>query len=180
VQYDAVVLAGGRSRRMKVADKTRLRIGNASLLDRVLVAVSGAGRCIVVGEPREVVADVVWTREEPPGAGPAAAVLAALDHVAADVVVLVAGDMPLLEPADVERLVGGVAGDGAVYVDADGYEQWLCSAWRAEALRNAGLVGGGSMRSALAGLDATKIPAPASVLDCDTPDDLTQAEEMLP
>jgi molybdopterin-guanine dinucleotide biosynthesis protein A len=179
LRYDAVVLAGGRSRRMHVADKTALAVGGVPLLDRVLAATSGADSVVVVGSSRPVARDVTWVREDPPGGGPAAAVTAALDVVSADVVVLLAGDLPLLTTEDVDRLATAVVADGAVFVDDAGVEQWLCSAWRASSLRAARLEAGGSLRGALAPLTFVRLPAAEAVLDCDTPDDVRRAEEML-
>ena len=177
--YDAVVLAGGRSRRMQVADKTALSVGGASLLDRVLSATAHATSVVVVGPARQVMREVTWLREDPPAGGPAAAVAAALDVVASDVVVLLAGDMPLVSVADVDRLVDAVRDDGAVYVDGEGAEQWLCSAWRTAALRQSGLVAGSSLRGALTSLTHARLPAGTAVMDCDTPEDLRRAEELL-
>jgi molybdopterin-guanine dinucleotide biosynthesis protein A len=184
--YDAVVLAGGRSRRMSVADKTRLMVGGVPLLDRVLAACDGASARIVVGEQRPTVAPVTWTRESPPGGGPVAALAAALPMVTAPVVVLLAGDLPLVDAATVTSVVAAAGGafSGAVLVDDDGREQWLCSGWRAEALRGCDLRADGSMRAALGGLRFARVSALTagvpSWLDCDTPDDLRQAEELLP
>ena len=180
LSYDAVVLAGGRSRRMGVADKTRLIVGGTPLLDRALRAVAGADRVVVVGESRVTTTDVTWVREEPPGGGPAAAIAAGLAHVTADVVVLLAGDMPLISTSDVDRLVDAVSDDGAVYIDDAGQEQWLCSAWRTTALRNTPFAAGTSLREALCDFEFTRLPAPAVVVDCDTPEDLVRAEELLP
>jgi molybdopterin-guanine dinucleotide biosynthesis protein A len=177
--YDAVVLAGGQSRRMQVVDKTTLEVGGVKLLDRVLLATAHASSVVVVGPQRQVGRDVTWIREEPPGAGPAAAVAAALPVVSAGVVVLLAGDLPLVTLADVDRLVTAVTDDGAVYVDADGAEQWLCSAWRTATLRQATLAADGSLRRALTPLTFARVPATAAVMDCDTPDDLRRAEELL-
>lgn len=177
--YDAVVLAGGRSRRMRVADKTVLTVGGVSLLDRVLQAAVNAASVVVVGAERPVRPSVTWVREEPPGGGPAAAVSAALRAVSADVVVLLAADLPLLTPAHVDRLVESVTGDGAVYVDATGAEQWLCSAWRTAALRATPLAAGGSLRHALSPLSFQRLVDLAPAVDCDTPDDLRRAEERL-
>ena len=179
VRYDAVVLAGGTSRRMGVADKTRTRVGGVPLLDRTLNALHGADRVVVVGKQRPTDLDVLWAREDPIGAGPAAAMAAGLDHVTAEVVVLLAADLPLITRADVESLVAAVARDGAVYLDDEGRQQWLCSAWRTAALRQAPLVAGASMRETLAGLEIVGLHATASVLDCDTPDDVVRAEELL-
>ena len=177
--YDAVVLAGGRSRRMHVPDKTALAVGGVPLLDRVLTATAGAASVVVVGFERPVPRDVTWVQEDPPGGGPAAAVATALETVSADLVVLLAGDLPLVTADAVERLVAAVADDGAVYVDGEGVEQWLCSAWRRSSLRAAPLAADGSLRRALSTLTFARLPATTAVLDCDTQDDLRRAEEML-
>jgi molybdopterin-guanine dinucleotide biosynthesis protein A len=184
--YDAVVLAGGRSRRMSVEDKTRLVVGGVPLLDRVLAACAGAASRVVVGDQRPSAVAVTWTRESPVGGGPAAAVAAALPLLTAPVAVLLAGDLPFLDAATVEALVAPVAAegvDGAVLVDGDGREQWLCSAWQVSALRGVELGAGGSLRAALGGLRLTQVSVGASAaapwLDCDTPDDVRLAEELL-
>ena len=190
--YDAVVLAGGRSRRMKVEDKTRLVVGGVPLLDRVLAACAGAAARIVVGDARPTASPVRWAREEPAGGGPVAALAAGLRLVTAPVVVVLAGDLPFVDAATVEALVSaaGVTDvDGAVVVDDGAREQWLCSAWRTAALRASDLPDGGSVRAALGGLRFTRLEPEAlrgtvagagPWLDCDTPDDVRLAEELLP
>jgi len=47
--YDAVVVAGGRARRLGGVDKTALPLGASSILDRVCAGAAGAGRLVVVG-----------------------------------------------------------------------------------------------------------------------------------
>ncbi|NKI41053.1 DUF6457 domain-containing protein [Streptomyces physcomitrii] len=77
-RFDAVVLAGGGARRLGGADKPGLRVGGRRLLDRVLTACAAAERTVVVAAPRATVRPVRWTREEPPGSGPVAALAAGL------------------------------------------------------------------------------------------------------
>jgi molybdopterin-guanine dinucleotide biosynthesis protein A len=164
---------------MGVADKTRISVGGVSLLDRTLRALTGAQHIVVVGEQRATTVDVGWTREQPPGGGPAAALAAGLAHVTADLVVVLAADIPLITSEDVEDLAAAIAGDGAVYLDGMGREQWLCSAWRSASLRGVPLVAGAAIGRALGGLEFARKPAPMSVLDCDTPEDLARVEEQL-
>ena len=164
---------------MHVPDKTALTVGGISLLDRVLSAAQRARSIVVLGPERPVAQPVTWVGDEPPDGGPAAAVAAALNTVTADIVVLLAADLPFITQAHVDRLVRAVSDDGSVFVDADGVEQWLCSAWRASALRAASLDVGGSLRRALASLTYTRLVDAAAAIDCDTPDDLRRAEEML-
>lgn len=186
MSYDAVVLAGGSGRRLGGADKPALEVGGRSMLDTVLTACSGAGRTVVVGPRRAVARPVTWTREDPPGGGPAAALAAGLAEVTAEVVVVLAADLPFLDVPTVEQLAGAVAGDGAVGVDAHGRDQLLCSAWRTAALRKA-LAGrelqDASLRSVLSGLDPVRVSwqtsrgRPGPWTDCDTPEQLAWARE---
>ncbi|HYJ67974.1 MAG TPA: NTP transferase domain-containing protein [Nocardioidaceae bacterium] len=137
VDYDAIVVAGGRSSRLGAGvDKTRLSVDGQSLLDRVLTAVVDARQRVVVGEPRPVVVDAVWAREEPVGGGPAAGVVAGLESVTAPIVMLLAGDLPHVGAATVHRLLDAIgSGDGAILVDADGRRQHLTCSIVADALR---------------------------------------------
>lgn len=176
--WDAVVLAGGDARRMGT-DKLALDVGGRSMLDRVLDAVADADRVIVVGPRRDTDRPVVWCREDPPGTGPAAALAAGRAHVEAPIAVVVAGDQPLLTADLLARLRAAVDAGGAIAVDADGRPQWLCSAWRADALREAPLAAGGSLRRAFGALPWAAVPAdPMTVFDCDTEQDLHRAREL--
>ncbi len=183
-QFDAVVLAGGTSRRMGGGDKTALRVGDATLLDRVLAAVVGARLIVVVGDERPTAVPVTWTREQPPGAGPAAAAAAGLAHTEAPFVLLLAGDLPFLSRDTAGRLLAAAPGSGAVLADPEGHPQWLLGAWPRERV-TAALGGdqvGASLRRALAPLDPVVVPAAAERaewLDCDDPEDLDAARGRL-
>lgn len=132
--FDALVLAGGSGRRLGGVDKPGLLVGSATLLDRVLGALAGASTVVVVGPERPVVRPVRWAREEPPGGGPLAALAAGLALVEADVVVLLAADLPFLDTATVALLVEA---PGTVIVDETGRDQLLCSSFRTGGLRAA-------------------------------------------
>ena len=182
--YDALVLAGGRSRRMGGGDKTRLPVDGTSLLDRVLLALDANASVVVVGDERPTERAVRWTREQPPHAGPAAAVAAGLTLVDAEVMVLLAADLPLLTPAYVDRLVAATTdAAGAVPIDVEGMPQWLCSAWPTELLRTVDWPAAASMRASLGTLpfaslvDDRESGATTPWLDCDTPEDLQRARE---
>ena len=177
--YDAIVLAGGSAHRMGGADKPALTVAGTTLLDRVLAATAGAGTVVVVGDQRLTPRTVTWTREQPPGGGPAAATRAGLRLVTADLALLLAADLPFVTAATVDRLVAAAGRTGAVLVDGDGREQWLAGAWPTALLRAAELRTGGSLRAALAPLCPVSVPAQGvEVLDCDTPDDLARAREL--
>ena len=198
--YAAVVLAGGRGRRLGGPAKPAIEVGGGPNLQRVLTAVAAAPVRVVVGPPElgELVpAGVRVVREEPPGGGPVAALAAGLVVVPVDVggsaddpgrLVVLAADLPLLSVAAVRRVVDAVGtADGAVYVDGSGRRQWLCGAWRPDVVRRrlAGLAASGP----LAGRSLRELFAPLSVVevagaageappwyDCDTPAALAEAE----
>jgi molybdopterin-guanine dinucleotide biosynthesis protein A len=101
---------------------------------------------------------------------------------------LLAADLPLLSASAVDRLVEGIGdGDGAVYADGSGRRQWLCGAWRLNALRHrvaelaaAGPLAGRSLRELFAPLRVAAVSAdtgePPPWYDCDTPAALAEAE----
>jgi molybdopterin-guanine dinucleotide biosynthesis protein A len=171
-------------------DKPALRIGGISLLRRAVDALARARPVVVVGREREGFPDVLWTREDEPGAGPVAALAAGLERLGEEpvkLVVVLAGDLAAVTPSTVDRLVAAVstpavstagsagAVDGAVLIDGDGRRQWLLSAWHPEALRAAlpDDVAGASLRSMLGGLSIVEVPEESGEsADVDTPDDL--------
>lgn len=180
--FAAIVLAGGRARRLGGADKPMVEVGGRALLNRVLAAVAAADPVIAVGPERGLFPGVVWTREQPPGGGPVAALAAGLALVpaAATVVVVLAGDLVGVTEQTVRRLLGALGErDGAVLVDADGSRQWLLGVWRCEALRAAlpANPSGGALRRTLGELSIVDVPVvvPGEAADVDTHADLERA-----
>ena len=178
--YDAVVLAGGQARRLGGQDKPALQVGGRPLLERVLAACTGATTRVVVGPPRPLPHDVVQVREEPPGGGPVPALRAGLARVSAPWVVVLAADLPFLDRAVLgELLAAAQRGDGALLVDDDDREQWLCGAWRTAALVPAlAALPSSRLREALLPLAPARVrtqTSPAPWLDCDTEADLDAA-----
>src|SRR5437868_6931200 len=103
----ALVLAGGRARRLGGIDKALLEIRGVTMLDRVLgAAAPNCDQLVVVGAVRETgVAGVRFTIEPEPGGGPVPAVAAGLDRVPeAEQVVVLPVDLPLLRPEHVRTL----------------------------------------------------------------------------
>lgn len=185
--YDAIVLAGGAGRRLGGADKPGVEIAGRSLLDRALEATSRAGRTTVVGPRRDTARPVGWAREEPPGAGPLAAVAAGLPTLSAPVIVVLACDMPLVDRRTVASLTAELGGDGpdagaddgpdaAVLVDAEERRQPLAAAYRrtalSEVLAAAGDPRDRPARRLLEGLTVREVPAPEVGADCDTWEDV--------
>ncbi|KEI43912.1 molybdenum cofactor guanylyltransferase [Saccharopolyspora rectivirgula] len=183
-EFAAVVLAGGAARRFGGIDKMQLRVGGRTLVDRVLEAVADAAPVVVVGPSRPVSVPVLWTRETPPGSGPLAGLAAGLALVpeSAELVAVLAGDLPLLSHRTVARMRAALLGSraaGAVLVDPAGYPQWLTGVWRAGELRRAlpEDVRDRSVRSVLGELGPLRIPAsPREAADVDTPQDLSRIQ----
>lgn len=109
-----LVLAGGLARRMGGGDKTLLKIGRSTILDRVLATLSGQCVDIIInanGDPKrfEDTGCIVVPDNVSGFAGPLAGVLAGLDWLAAqnngvEWMVSVPGDCPFLPDDLVERL----------------------------------------------------------------------------
>ncbi|MEU9435440.1 NTP transferase domain-containing protein [Streptomyces sp. NPDC048252] len=184
--HDAVVLAGGGARRLGGADKPGVRVGGRALLDRVLGACADARTTVVVADPRPTARPVRWAREDPPGAGPVAALDAGLRHTAADDVLVLSADLPFLAADTVRRLLTALragAAEGVLLTDADGRDQPLVAAYRTAALRRElavltageGGLTGLPLRRLTAGLDLTRVPDPVASFDCDTWDDIAAA-----
>ncbi|NEM04862.1 NTP transferase domain-containing protein [Geodermatophilus normandii] len=183
VPYAAVVLAGGRAARLGGRAKPQLVVGGRTMLEAVLAAVADAAPRVVVGPPQPVPAGVRVVREQPPGGGPVAAMRAGLAVVDADVVAVLAGDLPFVTPALVADLRARLTADGVLVVDDTGRDQYLLGVWRTAALRTAltGADGPVPVRRVLTRLSITRhSPArepgtPAPWTDCDTPADLARA-----
>ncbi|MFK0046982.1 NTP transferase domain-containing protein [Streptomyces sp. NPDC090741] len=183
--YDAIVLAGGAARRLGGADKPALHVGGRALLDRVLDACADAATTVVVGGRRPTARPVRWTREDPPGAGPVAALDAGLRATTAELVLVLSADLPFLDRATVRTLLDSAGGDGALLRDPTGRDQPLVAAYRAEPLRREiallatehGTLSGLPLRALTADLDLTKVTdsAPLASFDCDTWEDLAVA-----
>jgi molybdopterin-guanine dinucleotide biosynthesis protein A len=181
-QVWVVVLAGGGSRRFG-SDKLAADLGGRPLFDLTLASVPADLPVVVVGPPRPVAREVRFVREEPPGGGPAAALVvgleAALDGGATQVVTL-PGDAPaagtavprLLDALDECDVVVAGGSDGQVFP-----LQLACSvegARRVVTAAGPGRGAGVSVRQLLESLD----PAPGrtvlddlALLDVDTPED---------
>lgn len=203
--FDALILAGGRSSRLGGVPKQSLVFRGQTLLKRALDAAAGARRAVVVGDsgflpsqstsPRPVSpavfpAGVLTCREEPPFAGPAAAIAAGLNTLGEDggvapFTLVLACDMPLASEAVAvlrEALLqsgGGPGGSGFVARSGDGRAQPLAAFYSTPGLKQAcaelaarNALVNGSVRALLASLDVQLVTVPAgSTSDVDTWDD---------
>ncbi|GAA5155206.1 molybdenum cofactor guanylyltransferase [Amycolatopsis dongchuanensis] len=171
-----IVLAGGAARRLSGVDKPMLPVDGKPLVRHAVDALAAADPVVVVGPERAGIPGVRWTREEPPGGGPLAALAAGLAVLERpDLVAVLAGDLAAVTPSTVDRLVDALGKhDGAVVVDADGRRQWLLGVWRTARLRAVlpAEPAGAPLRSALGALDVTGVPEHAGeAADIDTPED---------
>jgi len=179
----AVVLAGGASRRFGT-DKLAADLGAQTLLDHTLAGLAPAYVVIVVGPERPLARPVSFVREQPPGGGPTAGLVAGLRaalDTGPDAIVVLPGDAPAAGHGAAALLAALSGQDAAVAVDDAGQVQPLQLALRPGAARQLiELAGpqqgaGQSARRLIARLDPPPRPVPldpAATFDIDTPDAL--------
>lgn len=123
----AVVVAGGASRRLNHVPKASLSDGTSTLLDCALEAVAAASPRVVVGpESLPLPPEVLRTREDPPFSGPAAAIHAGLECIAAACersqtpmpgwCLILGVDTPRIAPA-VQQLIAAARGVEQTYAE---------------------------------------------------------------
>jgi molybdopterin-guanine dinucleotide biosynthesis protein A len=169
-----IILAGGTSSRMGAA-KASLDWHGQPLAARVagLLARAVDGAVVAVAPPGvEVPAPVPVVRDERPGVGPLAGLLAGLGAVGdAGAAVVAAVDAPLLHPRLVRRLLELLGpGDEAVVPFAHGHRHPLCAVYRptaAIAAIDALLTEGVGAAGALPDRLATRWAEPADLEDAD-------------
>jgi molybdopterin-guanine dinucleotide biosynthesis protein A len=187
------VLAGGRGERLDGVHKPDLRLDGHSLLEHVLGTLTelGTAGIAVVGPRRPTPVPVTWTREEPPGGGPLAAVAAGLAGPArakpatgSELTALLAADLAGLRAETLRKLVTALdaepAADAAVLTDPSGRAQWLAAVWHTAALRSAlerlDAHGGMPLRALYRRARVAEVPASAAECrDIDTASDARAA-----
>lgn len=152
----AVVLAGGRSRRMGT-DKASLSWGDRSLLDHVVDVLTRAvaGPVVVVGAagiPRSVGSSVIAVTDDEPGRGPLQGIatgLAAAHTAGAPIAFVCSVDLPLMHAAYVRAVLAGL-GDAEVALPVlHGHRQPLAAAYATPlGARATGLLAAGARRPA--------------------------------
>ena len=128
----AFVLAGGRSSRMG-SDKAMLSVGEHTLLDRALKAVSLiATKVRIVGPRRRYAAYGEVVEDIYEGCGPLGGIHAALSATDTDLNLLLSVDMPLMSSPFLEWLIQQAnSGPEMITVpEADGGQQPLCAVYR--------------------------------------------------
>lgn len=136
----AVVLAGGRSRRMG-RDKAAVVLGGRTLLQRTVDAAAAvAGTVVVVGAPGRRLPPIETARpltavtDAVEGQGPLAGIIEGLEAVEAPVALVLGCDQPFVRPALLELLVETVRDHVATLPLLGDQAQPLCSAVQREAL----------------------------------------------
>lgn len=175
VPFDAVVLAGGRGRRLG-GNKPEVRVGGRALLDHALAAVASAGQIVVVGPPALARPGIPTVLEDPPDGGPVAGLAAGLAFLETDgLVAVLACDVPRAGSALPALLAAASAADvdGSRLVSADGRPQHLVAVYRADALGRAlaalQTAHGAAMHRLVDGLHLVDVPDPAdAAADADT------------
>lgn len=192
-----VILTGGRSTRFGGQHKPSLQVDGASVLQRILttslelgVALAEFPQVVIAGSPegveslREASARTRLTvvREDPPFTGPLAGIAAGVESLEPNeqaTVVILAGDLPFLRSDALLRLVEASRASDTVAapVDAEGYPQYLLSAWPERLLRArlAALetVANQPVRRLFSGVSLAEVSMAArTIADIDSPEDL--------
>lgn len=176
----AVVLSGGEGVRLGGVDKSSIEVDGRTLLEHALTATAAAAEVVIVGNELPTSRAVTWTREDPPGGGPAAGLLTGLLALSTppDLVCVLAVDMPRFTADTLTRLWHAASSaDGACLVDEQHHKQWLAGVYHHDALRAvapaAGSWRGLSVRRLMMPLRIVGIPAVADeARDVDTWRDL--------
>ena len=195
MEFDAVILSGGKSSRLGGVPKSGLMHDGATLLEHALRAARGAAAVAVVGpDPGALPEGVLSCREDPPYAGPAAAIAAGLSALerqrsrdlghppAPPYTLVLACDMPRADAA-VRTLLNAAAEatghDGLMAVSAQGRRQPLVGLYSTAALQRCaaeaarrGALENASVFALLARLEVREVSVPEGTTDdVDTWDD---------
>lgn len=148
----AAILAGGRARRFGGLDKSRLVVDGTPIIVRQLAVLQLVAREVVVvasGAPRFADLSVTVHADVVPGAGALGGILTAVETARSPFVLVVACDLPFLEPDLLARLVDRAAGaDGAWIRSARGVEPLIACYTQTAAPRIRGAVEAGRLKAA--------------------------------
>ena len=131
VPVTAVILCGGRSSRMG-QDKGSLPFGDETMLARIVrIARATADSVIVVARRNQPVpADVTLVYDAVEDLGPLAGISAGLSASNTDLNIVIACDMPLINPHVLRRLASLIDENDACVAVADGHPSALCGIYR--------------------------------------------------
>ena len=141
MEWDAIILAGGRGTRLGGVDKAELVVGGRTLLEAAVSATGNAEERCIVGPDRPGLQDSVrCVVEEPAHTGIAAAVDVGLRELRgsdAAMVALVAADQPSVDqalPVVLSEVWGGSSADGWIAADPYGSTFPLLGVYRKASL----------------------------------------------
>src|SRR5687767_2503023 len=103
----AAILIGGDARRLQGAFKPGLRVGHQTILHRQLDALraSGIDEVMVIGRGGESIpAGVRWVPDVIAQCGPLGGIYSALLAATTPIVIVLAGDLPFVQPELIRRL----------------------------------------------------------------------------
>jgi molybdopterin-guanine dinucleotide biosynthesis protein A len=127
VSVTAIILCGGRSTRMGV-DKASLPFGNETMLERITRILRGiTDEVIVVGRRDQDAATIHDATEDQ---GPLSGIASGLSSSRTDLNIVVACDMPLINPHVLERMAAAVGNDDVCVAMVDGHASALCGIYR--------------------------------------------------
>jgi molybdopterin-guanine dinucleotide biosynthesis protein A len=115
-------------------DKALLEVGGRPMALTAATALvdAGAAEVIAIGGDRDGLASLGlrWVADAYPGEGPLGAIITALESVTADVVAVLACDLPAVTPAAVRQVVDGLGPGDAAIATAGGRVHPLLAAYR--------------------------------------------------
>ena len=190
-ELSVILLAGGSSRRMG-SNKANIEFGDGTLLTFQLKQIPSTYSVVVVGEtidirPEKTGPTITCTRENPPGAGPVAALAAGLELVNTPAIALIAVDAPFALPRLLQCTLDPNS-HALIPREHGGKIQYLAGLYRSESLRLAlkqlGSPANKSMRELTAHLPSIDYlelgtEDASDFMDIDTPQDLVTAREFL-
>ncbi|MFI5428142.1 molybdenum cofactor guanylyltransferase [Aeromicrobium sp. UC242_57] len=182
IAFDAIVLAGGRSRRMGDVDKIGVLLQGRPLLAHACDAVAAARSLVVVGPDglagTPAGAQVTRSTRSSVGRRPPSAQGWTRWPIRRQLVAVIAADVPRAADAIPALLAAALtAADGVVARQGNGWLQPLLAVYRTASLLAAvdahAPLTGLAVHRLVGGLDLAELTLPDDVLsDVDTPDDL--------
>jgi molybdopterin-guanine dinucleotide biosynthesis protein A len=184
-----IVLCGGRSSRMG-ADKGSLPFHGETMLERITrILRSITANVIIVGRRDQRSATVNDAVEDQ---GPLAGIAAGLSASTTDLNLVVACDMPLIDPAVLQRLASLIGDADACVVINDGHASVLCGVYRSRVAATAQALFDSGERRVMRLLDLVQTnrvdaalfrdidPELNTFKSCDTPEAYRAALSLIP
>ncbi len=186
-RLSAMILTGGTSSRFG-SDKSHAMIGQLTLVENLLTSLPPDVEIVIVGpQMKNTSHAVTYTREDPAGGGPVAAIDAGLACIKTEFVAVLATDMPFASRI-LDVLIDNFpdSEEATIPLDSQGIRQPLCALYRTDALSRAlsqlGGVQGQSVRKLISLLAVKELSLDANLrrilLDVDTPSDLERATSL--